>query len=149
MCVVVDSSVSLLAALLEQLGHETRPAGLVGCAYAAAAIAVEVLIEKQVIAEVPVALHPRVMRVYSARAVLTEQKDLRQSGRQFVCHVIQTDESTGARRTLDTELIAVVVMELLQRFDDEEVEREPDWSAPVGVTTEECTIGFRGLIANR
>src|SRR5260370_1086394 len=39
-------------------------------------------------------------------------------------------------------------MELLQRFDQQIVYREPDRSAPVRVSTEQTTGGFRRLIVN-
>ena len=41
-----------------------------------------------------------------------------------------------AGRTLDLKFIAVVVMKLLQRFDDQEIHREPDGAAPIGIAAE-------------
>src|ERR1039458_3553767 len=40
------------------------------------------------------------------------------------------------------------VVEFLERFDDQVIEREPDGSAPVGVAAEEAAGGFAGLIAD-
>ena len=39
-------------------------------------------------------------------------------------------------------------MELLQRFDQEIIDREPDRTAPVGVAAEQATIGLGRLIAH-
>ena len=54
-------------------------------------------------------LHTRMMRVDWPGAVLVEQEDPGQAARQFVRRVIEADESTGSRPTLDTELVAAAV----------------------------------------
>src|SRR5258707_1280177 len=46
---------------LQQLGHESRPSGLMRRADAAPRVAVEVLVEEDVVAEVRIVLHPRVV----------------------------------------------------------------------------------------
>src|ERR1039458_4620587 len=40
------------------------------------------------------------------------------------------------------------VVEFLERFDDQVIEREPDGSAPIGVAAEEAACRFAGLIAD-
>ena len=42
-----------------------------------------------------------------------------------------------------------VVMKLLQRFDQQVVDRKPHRPAPVGVAAEEPGIGLRRLVAHR
>ena len=48
----------------------------------------------------------------------------------------QGERCPRARRTLDLEFLAVVIVELLKRLDDEIVQREPDRPAPIGIATE-------------
>ena len=53
----------------------------------------------------------------------------------------------GAGGAFDLEIVAVVVMELLQRLDDQVVDREPDRPAPVRVAAEHARIRFARLVA--
>jgi len=39
-------------------------------------------------------------------------------------------------------------MELLQRLDEQVVDREPDWPAPVGVAAEQAARRFRRLVGD-
>ena len=55
---------------------------------------------------------------------------------------------TGTRRALDAEVLAEVVMELLQRLDDEEVDREPDRPAPVRVAAEQAAGRLAWLVGD-
>ena len=48
-----------------------------------------------------------------------------------------------AGRALDLEVVAVVVVELLQRLDQQVVDREPDRAAPVGVAAEQPGVATR------
>src|SRR5262249_28348285 len=96
-----------------------------------------------------VLLQSRVMREYGAIALLVREKDARESRSELIRHLIDRHEIAGTSRALDAEVLTEIVMELLQRFDDEEVDGEPDRSAPVRVATEEATVGLRGLVAHR
>src|SRR6516165_8674538 len=48
--------------------------------------------------------------------------------------------------TLDLEIATVIVVELLQGFHQQEVHREPDRAAPVGIAAKESTLRFRWLV---
>ncbi len=50
--------------------------------------------------------------------------------------------AAGSGRAFHLEVVAVVVMELLQRLDDEIVDRKPDRPAPVGIATEHSGVRF-------
>src|SRR5258708_4853452 len=52
------------------------------------------------------------------------------------------------RRALDLEVVAVVVMKLLQRLDDEVVRRHPDGPAPIRVAAEKAALGFGRSISD-
>src|SRR5678815_54646 len=119
-----------------------------GRADAASYVPVEILEEQQVVAEMRVVLQSRILREHRAAAVFVLEKDSRQARAELLGHVVDRDEPARADRALDLEVIAVVVMELLQRFDDEEVDREPDRTAPVRVAAEQSRVGLGGQIAN-
>ena len=68
---------------------------------------------------------------------------------QLVGDLLDRDEAARAGRALDLEVVAVVVMELLQRLDDQEVDREPDRPAPVRVAAEQPDVGLARLVVRR
>ena len=109
----------------------------------------EVLIEVDVVAEMRIVLMPRLVAEDGPSAVLIPQEDARQSQRQLVCDIVDRRKVAGAGRTCDAKVIAVVVMKLLQRLDDEEIHGKPDGPAPVGVAAEESAVGLCRLIAHR
>src|SRR5689334_6141190 len=104
-----------------------------GSADTPAAVTVEVLVEQHVIAKMRIPLHARVMIEYRPLALLVLQEDAREPRGELIRHLVDRHELARARRALDAKVIAVVVMKLLQRFDDEKVHREPDRPAPIGV----------------
>ena len=55
----------------------------------------------------------------------------------------------GAGRALDPEVVAVVVVELLQRLDQQVVDREPDRPAPVRVAAEQAGASTRPARSRR
>src|ERR1044071_5399709 len=108
----------------------------------------EVLVEVHVVAEVRILLVTRVVTEDGAIALVVFQKNPRQARGELVGDVVDRRKVVRTRGAGDPELIAVVVMKLLQRLDDEEVDRKPDWPTPVRVAAEEAAVGFGGLIAN-
>src|SRR5262245_53226940 len=54
-----------------------------------------------------------------------------------------------AGRALDGEVVTVVVMKLLQRLDDQVIDREPDRSAPVRIAAEEARPRFGRFVVDR
>src|SRR5690349_3167916 len=107
-----------------------------GSADAASAVPVEVFEEQQVVAEMRVVLQARILREHRAMPVLVLEEDARQPCAELFGHIVDRDEVARADRALDLEVIAVIVMELLQRLDDEEVDGKPDRPAPVRVAAE-------------
>src|SRR5579862_2394505 len=91
----------------EEFGYQSRPAGLMGGPDAAAAVAVEVFVEQDVIAEMRVALHARVVRIHRAGAALVREEDSGEAAGELVGDFIETDEAARAARALDAELIPV------------------------------------------
>lgn len=61
----------------------------------------------------------------------------RQAASQFNSDIVDGQETAGASRPFDFEVVSVVVMELLEGLDDEEVQREPDGAAPIRIAAED------------
>ena len=105
----------VLARLLQQLGDERGPAGLVAGAKAAAGVAVEVFVERDVVAPVRIrgrtsSTPPLTGRFPSAsrrNRALNLRDNSADTSRSVRCR-------PGAGRALHTEIAAEVVMELLQ-----------------------------------
>src|ERR1700758_3486237 len=134
----------------QELRDQTGPPGLMRGADAAAAVAVKVLIEKNVVAEVWIVLPPcRVMSVERAAPARITQENAREPHGELVGNLIECQEASGAGGAFDLEVVAVVVVKLLQRLDDQEVHGKPDRSAPVGIAAEEARVGLGRLVAHR
>ena len=133
----------------QQLRDEAGPARLMRGTDAAAGVAVEVFVEEHVIAKMRVLLQSRVMCEHRAVASLIREKDPCEAHGELVRHFVDRHEMTRTGRTLNAEVVAEVVMKLLQRLDDEKVHREPDRAAPVGVAAEQRRVGLRWCIAHR
>src|SRR5205823_8568448 len=54
----------------------------------------------------------------------------------------------GSSRAFDFEIIAVIVMKLLKRFNEQVIDRHPDRSAPIRIPAENTGLRFSRLIAN-
>src|SRR5437588_10284248 len=52
----------------------------------------------------------------------------------------------GAGRAFDFEIVAVVMMKLLERFDEQIIDRKPNRSAPIGIAAEDSGLRFGGLV---
>src|SRR5215813_14034478 len=73
-----------LRQLADEVGDQSGPAGLVGCATAAAIVAVEVFMEQDVVFEMRVGLKFFVAAENRTSPVGTAQEDLEQPAAQFV-----------------------------------------------------------------
>src|SRR5262245_16688378 len=111
-------------------------------AKAAARVAVEVLVEKKVVAKMRVALEALVVTGDWAHAIRVAQKQPRQAAAQLVCYLVDGDVAARSGRTFDLKVVSVVVMKLLQGLDDEEIHGKPDGAAPVRVAAEEPRFRF-------
>jgi hypothetical protein len=108
---------------LQQFRHQSGPARLVRCADAPAGVAVEIFMKQDVVPEVGVAVQLRVVSQSRTKAALIAQENAREAAGQFIRHLVDRQEVARAGRTLDLEIIAVVVVKLLQRLDQKIV----DW----------------------
>ena len=132
----------------QEIGDQACPAGLMGRADAAPVVTVEVLVEQDAVAKMGIASSRLMMLEDRTAPGFILQENARQAASQFVRDFANGQVSRRAGRTLDLEIVAVILVELLQRFDEQVVDGHPDRPPPVRVSTEEAGNGFRGLITD-
>src|SRR5262249_12092615 len=101
---------------LEQLGDQPGPSGLVRGSDSASRIAVEVLVEVEVVAELAILLQLRIERIHLSHAGGILQEDPSETVRQLLRHLIDREKTARAGGALDPKVVPVVVVELLQRL---------------------------------
>src|SRR5262249_17471656 len=120
-----------LPTLLDQLRHEPRPPRLVARTNTRSVVAVEVFVEEDQVAPVLVGLELLRATADGAAAVLVAQEDVVQAAGDLAGGLPERRGPAGAGGEFDAEVVAGEVVELLQRLDEQEVDGEPDRSAPV------------------
>src|ERR1700752_497665 len=131
----------------QELGDQARPSGLVRGADPTAVVAMEVFVEEDMVAKVWIGLQPRMITVTGASACPVQEKNAIEPQRKLIGDLVERQEGSRARGAFDFEVITVVVMKLLQRLDDEKVDRKPYGAAPVGIATEYRGVRFPRLVA--
>src|SRR5689334_5568110 len=86
---------------------------------------------------------------HGSSLVAVLQKKPTQSPREFIGHAFYAQELTRTGRAFYFEIVAVIMMKLLQGLDNKVVQRHPDRTSPVRVAAEEPGIRFGRLIRNR
>src|SRR5690349_21486725 len=97
-----------------------------GRAQSSAGVAVKILEELNIVAKVRVVLKFVALSEHGSTAQRIAQEDSRQAVRQIAGHLIDRAMHARAARAFDEEFVPVVVMELLQRFNDQKVHGKPD-----------------------
>src|SRR5262249_28180873 len=126
-----------IAALLEEFRYEAGPSGLVACADARSRVAVEVLVEQDEVLPVRGVLVQSGSGVHGTASLGVLHEDPRHAPRNLRGYFPQRHQIAGAARTFDLKFVAEIVMELLQRLDQQEIYRKPDRPAPVRVAAEQ------------
>src|SRR5580698_2983455 len=85
---------------------------------------------------------------YRALAVRPLQKQFGETAAPFARNFEDGDELSRTRRAFDLEFVAIIIMETLERFDDEIVERHPHRTAPVGVAAKQPAARLGGAIGH-
>src|SRR6516225_1972534 len=70
-------------------------------------------------------------------AIRVVEEDSGEPSRDLPGDFPERHHPAGSSRAFDPIAIAEIMVELLQRFDDQEIDGEPDRTAPVGVAAEE------------
>src|SRR5712691_3387462 len=115
-------------------------------ANARAVIAVKVLVKQEHIAPMRVLLKFLHATVDGTPALGIAQENARQPTREFRGHLPEGYLALGAGWKGYGQAIAVKVVQLLQRLDQQVVDRKPDGAAPVRVTPEQPGAGLRRLV---
>src|SRR5215471_12591425 len=81
---------------VQELGDQSGPSGLVRSPDSAARVAVEVLVEMEVVAELAILLQLRIERVHLSHAGGILQENSRQTVRQLLRHLIDREKTARA-----------------------------------------------------
>ena len=126
-----------------------RPAGLVGRAEPGAVVAVEVLVEHQVVLPRRVVLQPLGPPEAGPPAVRADQEDRDEPVLQVGDDGVQRQPVARAGRVLDGQVVAEEAVVALEGADDQVVEREPERAPPVGVAAEHVRRRLGRLVVDR
>ena len=113
-----------------------------------ARVPMEVLVEENQVLKVRVLVHLHVPSVRRAVPVAVLGEDPDDPGLDLLGDVGEMHVVSAVRGALDLETVSVVLVETLERFDEEEVGREPDRASPVGVAAEHPGEGVPGPVAD-
>src|ERR1700674_1090804 len=133
---------TLLTALLEELGNEPRPACLVARSQACAIVTVKILVEQNQVFPVRVVLKALDAPGDRPAAVFPSNENMNESPGNLRGHFPKVRFPGRAGRAFDFEIFAIIVVKLLQRFDQEIVQRKPDGAAPVRIAAKESAGGL-------
>src|SRR2546425_6809547 len=103
---------------------------------ALAGVAVEVFVKGDGVAPVRIGLEVFKVAEDGTVSVGAAEEDAGEPAGDFCGDFPQVHHLARSRRAFYFEVVAVVVMELLERFDNQVVKRKPDWPAPVRVAAE-------------
>src|SRR5215469_13580852 len=118
------------ATLFDQLRNQARPTSLVAGADTGPIVSMKIFMELNKVAPVGVFLKLLLASV-NRPAITIAQENAHEPVRNVSGHFPEICLLTPARRTFDLERVAKEVVEPLQGFHQEEVQREPDRASPV------------------
>src|SRR5271157_1255756 len=127
---------------LDQLCDHAGPTGLMTGPEARAVIAVEVLVEQDVILPVGIGLEFLRAAVHRTPAGFIPQEDPLQTIGYFMGDLEQVHQFARAGGTLDFEVVTVIEIEREHGADQHHVYRHPYRPTPVGISTEHAGVGF-------
>lgn len=105
-------------------------------------VAVEVLVEQNVVAPVRVVLEFGRSSIDRPFSLLIAEEDAGQSVLDFLRHLEQVHQFAGTGWAFDLEAIAIVQVVLQQRPDDDGIHRHPHRATPIGVAAEHAAVRF-------
>src|SRR5216684_326811 len=127
-----------LTTLFDQFRDETGPAGLMAGAKSGAIVAVEVFVEKDKVFPVRIVLENLKSASDGTAATRIAKENVNEPAGDFSRHLPQVGFLRRMGRTLHLKVLTVVVVKLLQRFDEEIVYGKPDGPTPVRIPAEEA-----------
>lgn len=133
---------------MDDLCNEARPTALMGGTEAAACIAIEELVEPEVILPVLIEVEEIRLGIDGSTALVVAGEEMLHSVLEFLGDVAKVHVLARAGGTLDLERVAIEHVETEEGLDEQEVDAEPDRAAPVAVSTEERTVRLTGDVAH-
>ena len=133
---------------MQQQCDKSGPAGLVRGAEPCAGLAVEILVEQQMVAEGGFGPCRNLPAEAGSPPVRGAQEQTCEPPAQFVRDRGQGRVPPGAYRELHQKVVAVVAMKLVERLHEEVIDRHPDRAAPVGIPPEDSRLRFAGDIGH-
>src|SRR5262249_3860122 len=133
----------------DQLRDEPCPTRLVAGTEAGSVVAVEVLVEEDVVPPRRIVLKTLDPAEAGAPAVGAADEERDQPFAEVVGDLLQRVLVAGSRRILELELVSEEAGIPRERLDDEEVHGHPDRPAPVRVAAEHPRGRLRGLVVDR
>src|SRR5271165_3097862 len=121
----------------QQQRDQPSPASLVGGSETAAGVAVKIFVEERMVAEVRIVAEQWCGAERRTVALLVGKEEPGEPERQLGRNLRQVHIDTGPGRTLDLEIGAVIAVKAAQRLDQQEIDRHPDWTAPVRIAAEQ------------
>src|SRR6266851_2044994 len=137
---------ALFTALLDQFGYQPSPARLVTRANSGAIVSMKIFMEQDQVLPVRIVIENLGATRHRPAAILAAQKDTDEPARNLSGHLPQICFLAGTGGALHFEILAIVMVKLLQRFDQQIVHRKPDRPAPIGIAAEDFGGGFRRLV---
>ncbi len=116
-------------------------------AQAGAVVSMKILVEQDIVPPVRIALEFLNTAVHGPPPRFIAQEDPSQTVGDFTRHFEQIHLVARAGGALDFKVVAIVEVERQQSADEERVQRHPDGTTPVGVTSEHAGFRFRRKIA--
>src|SRR3974390_3243925 len=108
----------------------------------------EVLVKQHEVAPVRIGLKLLQISEDGSSSTLVLQEYARHAARQFAGNIPQRKHPARSSWEFDLEVVTKVVMELLKRLDQKEIEGKPDWPAPVGIPTEQPRRRFAWIVVH-
>lgn len=107
-------------------------------------VTVEELIEQDMLAEIRIGLEFFRVAKHRAASFFVFQENTRKPTRYLLRNFPQIHHNAGTSRTLDLQIVAVIMMEFLQRFDQKVVDGKPNRPSPVRIAAEKaaCRLGW-------
>jgi len=121
----------LFRELLQKLCGKTGPAGLVACTQARSIVPVKILMEPDFVRPVGLLKQSLITPLKGPGAVVPPEEKSNQVFREIVSNLAQRQHLSAPRGAFDFEIISIVAVKLLERLDQQKVDRKPHGPAPV------------------
>ena len=112
--------------IMNHLGNQTRPPGLMRSSETVAGVAVEKLVEEDIVAPMDVVVEHIASAIAGPAAVIVSNEDVLQAVLKLLGHLAKVHKVAGSSGTFNLELVSVKHVEPQQRFDQKKIDAKPD-----------------------